>query len=114
MTGRQPWVVGLGVGAAVVVAAVVVVATAVGVEDAVVTTTAVVVDSAEEVEIEEFYDASGKGHAGLSVDANAATGSFGLGGEGRKVTTRIYRFKGLHVEAEKIYNQMLTSDDRQT
>ncbi|SOE70558.1 hypothetical protein SAMN05414139_03815 [Burkholderia sp. D7] len=52
------------------------------------------IDSAEEVEIEEFYDVSGKGQVGFSVDADAATGSLGLGGEGRKVTKRIYRFKG--------------------
>ncbi|HDR9133833.1 TPA: hypothetical protein QDA91_004988 [Burkholderia vietnamiensis] len=70
------------------------------------------IDSAEEVEIEEFYDVSGKAQGGLTVDANTATGSLGLGGEGRKVTKRVYRFKGLHVEAEKIYNQMLMSDDR--
>ncbi|SDC78266.1 hypothetical protein [Paraburkholderia lycopersici] len=69
------------------------------------------IDSAEEVEIEEFYDASGKGQVGLSVDAEATTGTLGLGGEGRKVTKRIYRFKGLHAEAEKIYNQMLASDE---
>lgn len=72
------------------------------------------IDSAEEVEIEEFYDASGKGQVGLSVGAEAATGNLGLGGEGRKVTKRIYRFKGLHAEAEKIYNQMLASDEHLT
>ena len=50
------------------------------------------IDSAEEVEIEEFYDTSGKGNAGLNTDGE--TFSFGVGGEGRKVTKRIIKFKG--------------------
>lgn len=52
------------------------------------------IDSAEEVEIEEFYDASSKGNLNVGVDAASSTGSIGLGGEGRKVTKRIYHFKG--------------------
>ncbi len=48
--------------------------------------------SSEEVEIEEYYDASGKGNAGLtSEDMNV---SLGLSGEGRKVTKRVIKFKG--------------------
>lgn len=50
------------------------------------------IDSAEEVEIEEFYDVSGKGNAGLNTDGE--TVSLGLGGEGRRVTKRIIKFKG--------------------
>lgn len=50
------------------------------------------IDSAEEVEIEEYYDTSGKGNAGLNSDGEAV--SLGLGGEGRKVTKRIIKFKG--------------------
>ncbi|WP_090498168.1 hypothetical protein [Pseudomonas borbori] len=50
------------------------------------------IDSAEEVEIEEFYDTSGKGNAGLSTDGESI--SLGLGGEGRRVTKRIIKFKG--------------------
>ena len=50
------------------------------------------IDSAEEVEIEEFYDTSGKGNAGLNTDGE--TVSLGLGGEGRRVTKRIIKFKG--------------------
>jgi hypothetical protein len=50
------------------------------------------IDSAEEVEIEEFYDVSGKGNAGLNTDGEAI--SLGLGGEGRRVTKRVIKFKG--------------------
>jgi len=50
------------------------------------------IDSAEEVEIEEFYDTSGKGNAGLNSDGESV--SLGLGGEGRRVTKRIIKFKG--------------------
>ncbi|MFM0307770.1 hypothetical protein P0D71_08210 [Paraburkholderia sp. RL17-383-BIF-A] len=68
------------------------------------------IDNADEVEIEEFYNASGKGNMGLSVDANEATGSLGLSGEGSKVTKRIYRFKGLNKEAQQTVAQH-TCDD---
>lgn len=46
-----------------------------------------------EVEIEEYYDVSGKGHAGAQVREESV--SLGVGGEGRKVTKRVIRFKGL-------------------
>lgn len=52
------------------------------------------IDNAEEVEIEEYYDLSGKGTLGLSLDQKKQTGTLGLGGEGHQVTKRIYRFKG--------------------
>lgn len=52
------------------------------------------IDNAEEVEIEEFYEASGKGHAGASLDVTSKSASLGLAAEGRRVTKRIYRFKG--------------------
>ncbi|MGU3309978.1 hypothetical protein ACLBW8_27380 [Pseudomonas sp. M5A4_2d] len=50
------------------------------------------IDSAEEVEIEEFYDVSGKASAGLKAEAEAVT--LGLAGEGRRVTKRVIKFKG--------------------
>ncbi len=50
------------------------------------------IDSAEEVEIEEFYDTSGKGNLGLKTDGESV--GIGLGAEGRKVTKRIIKFKG--------------------
>ena len=45
------------------------------------------------VEITEYYDASGKGHAGLT--ANEASITVGVGGEGRKVTPRVIKFVGI-------------------
>jgi hypothetical protein len=45
-----------------------------------------------EVTIEEYYDGSGKGHAGLKVDGEAV--SLGASGEGRRVTKRVIRFSG--------------------
>jgi hypothetical protein len=52
------------------------------------------IETAEEVEIEEFYETSGKGHAGASFDQKAGTVSIGAGAEGLRVTKRIYHFKG--------------------
>ena len=45
-----------------------------------------------EVEIEEFYDTSGKGNLGVKVDPTSF--DVGLGGEGRRVTKRVIKFKG--------------------
>lgn len=50
------------------------------------------IDSAEEVEIEEFYDTSGNGNAGLNTDGESVF--LGLGVEGRRVTERVIKFKG--------------------
>jgi len=52
------------------------------------------IENADVVEIEEFYDASGKGNIGISADANSGVASFGIGAEGRRVVKRIYHFKG--------------------
>jgi RNA 3'-terminal phosphate cyclase len=49
------------------------------------------IENALEVEIEEYYEGTGKGGAGVSTDGVSA--SFSLGGEGRKVSKRVYRFK---------------------
>lgn len=45
-----------------------------------------------EVQIEEFYDISGKGHAGAKADEESI--SLGIGAEGRRVTKRVIRFTG--------------------
>lgn len=50
------------------------------------------ISTSSEVEITEYYDVSGKGHAGLST--NEASISAGVGGEGRKVTHRVIKFTG--------------------
>jgi hypothetical protein len=50
------------------------------------------IESAEEVEMEEFYDYSGEASVGGRVDEK---GIFvGAGGSGRRVSKRIYRFRG--------------------
>jgi len=50
------------------------------------------IENAEIVEIEEYYEAAGKGNAGASVEENNI--KVGLSGEGKKITKRIYRFTG--------------------
>lgn len=65
------------------------------------------IDNAEEVEIEEFYDTSGKANLGVSVDQSKNTASIGLGGEGRQVTKRIYHFKGWRPQDEETITQIL-------
>jgi len=52
------------------------------------------ITSAEEVEIEEYYDLSGTAEIGLAGKPAESEISFGAKGSGRKVTKRIYRFKG--------------------
>ena len=57
------------------------------------------IETAQEVEISEFYDYSGKGHVGGEFDGHNIT--LGIGGSGRRVRKRVYRFKGrLDVETE--------------
>ncbi|WKD50521.1 hypothetical protein [Microbulbifer spongiae] len=50
------------------------------------------IENAEEVEIEEYY--VGEAGAGLSGSTDGLSANFSLGGQGRKVTKRIYRFTG--------------------
>jgi len=58
------------------------------------------IDSAEEVEIEEYYDISGNGSLGLKGNEDGV--SLGLDGEGRKITKRIIKFKGCKPAAQSI------------
>lgn len=50
--------------------------------------------TAEEVEIEEYYEGEGNGSLGLNI--NEGNISLGAAGSGRKVTKRIYRFTGFN------------------
>jgi hypothetical protein len=54
------------------------------------------ISNAETVEIEEFYDRSGKGQLGVKLDLDVPT--VGLGAEGKSVVRRIYKFSGRHSE----------------
>lgn len=60
------------------------------------------IENADDVEIEEFYDASGKGNLGLKADLKSETASLGIGGEGRKITKRIYHFRGWRDNNEEV------------
>lgn len=51
------------------------------------------ITTSNDVEITEYYDASGKGHAGLTANESSITA--GIAGEGRKVTHRIIKFTGI-------------------
>lgn len=49
------------------------------------------IESADYVEMEEFYDVSGSGHVGVKAGDSGV--SAGFGGQGQKVMRRVYRFK---------------------
>ena len=70
------------------------------------------IENATEVEIEEYYDNSGKGSAGLNVNAETQTGSLGLSGESRRVSKRIYRFTGIANDEAETYEQKLDDQAR--
>lgn len=63
------------------------------------------IENATEVEIEEYYDNSGKGSAGLNVNIETQTGSLGVSGENRRVSKRVYRFKGIAGNEFETYEQ---------
>ena len=66
------------------------------------------IDNAEEVEIEEFYDTSGKEKVGLSVNQASQTASVGVGAGGRRVTKRVYHFKGWRLQDPESIEQHLS------
>ena len=64
------------------------------------------IEIAEEVEIEEFYDLNGEGSVGLKADEKGI--SAGASASGRRVSKRIYKFRGVNASlvaaTEKIVN----------
>lgn len=68
------------------------------------------IDNAEEVEIEEFYDTSGKGNAGISINPTIQAASIELGAEGRRVTKRVYHFKGCRPQENEVISQILKEE----
>lgn len=58
------------------------------------------------VQIEEFYDTMGEGHVGVKADEKSVT--LGAGGSGRRVTRRVYRFKGYQAKAVETIEQDAT------
>lgn len=66
---------------------------------------------AEEVQIEEYYDTTGKGHVGVTAKEEGITA--GLAGEGRRVTKRIIKFSG-NPCPEAIYQNFLIGSGIET
>lgn len=64
------------------------------------------IETAEEVEIEEFYDNSGEGSTGFKSKGDDL--SIGVSGSGRKITKRIYKFKGHNGDKIEVYQQKLS------
>ena len=58
------------------------------------------IEVAEEVEIEEFYDASGEGNLGVRAGETGFT--VGAGGAGKRVTKRVYKFRGFGAPPETV------------
>lgn len=54
------------------------------------------IETADEVEIEEYFDSSGDGNVGVASKEQSI--HFGVSGNGRKVIKRVYRFKGWNQE----------------
>lgn len=69
------------------------------------------IESADEVEIEEYYDISGEGNIGLSASESGI--NLGTGGSGRKVTKRIYRFKGWNEKISEEYSEEFMTENEE-
>ena len=63
------------------------------------------IETAEEVEIEEFYDNSREGNIGIKGNEQGL--NVGISGNGRRITKRIYKFKGHNGEKTEVYQQKL-------
>lgn len=61
------------------------------------------IETADEVEIEEYYDNSIDGHVGAKAIDNGI--SLGIGGSGNCVSKRVYKFKGYNDKRIEAYEQ---------
>lgn len=68
------------------------------------------ITNAETVEIEEFYDTSMRGKAGLETKETGVM--FGIGGERQNVTKRIYKFSGHAVPAVNVVPNQIETDSK--
>lgn len=59
---------------------------------------------AEEVEIEEFYDTTGKGGVGIKQEEGDGF-SLGAHGSGRRISKRVIKFKGFSSQAQEMLAQ---------
>lgn len=69
------------------------------------------INTAEVVEIEEFYDASGKG--GIETNMTEGTISGGINAGARKVTKRVYKFTGWHEGAKEVFESQINKNERE-
>ncbi|QDE92842.1 hypothetical protein BHS06_29825 [Myxococcus xanthus] len=65
------------------------------------------IETADEVEIEEFLEATGEGALGLKAGGKSVT--MGASGAGSRVTRRIYRFKGGQVVLQDVNQQLVNT-----
>jgi hypothetical protein len=63
---------------------------------------------AETVEVEEFYDRSGSGHAGLGMTETGI--NLGVKGDGKSVVKRIYKFSGNRLPSMEITPEIDSGD----
>ncbi|WGD83819.2 hypothetical protein P5664_21645 [Bacillus subtilis] len=66
---------------------------------------------AHEVEIEEYYDTQGDGAAGVQYKESNL--NIGASGSGRKISKRVYRFKGFQ-ESELQSDELQSEEKQQT
>ena len=63
------------------------------------------IENSLNVQIEEFYDMSGEGTLGLTGSMETKSATLGATGSGRRVTKRVYHFKGFMDNDDAIFTQ---------
>ena len=63
------------------------------------------IEAAKDVEIEEYYD--NQIETGSGLNANREGVSIGIGGDSRRITKRIYKFKGYNGKNVEVYQKKL-------
>lgn len=63
------------------------------------------IDNSLDVQIEEFYDMSGEGTLGLTGSMETKSATLGASGSGRRITKRIYHFKGFVGNDDETFTQ---------
>jgi hypothetical protein len=66
------------------------------------------IDTAEEVIIEEYYEGTGEGKVGLN--AKEGNVNLGLSGEGRRISKRVYTFKGSSDDGLEGFEKIQSTD----
>lgn len=63
------------------------------------------IENSLNVQIEEFYDMSGEGTLGLTGSMETKSATLGATGSGRRVTKRVYHFKGFMDNDDSMFTQ---------